>query len=375
MSHPGVLSSGMTPVRRWCVVALLAVVLAATPVADRWLPTGSAEVSSTTLLEQARAAVQDSWSGTVQIDGTLQLPDADQFSGLAALFGERTRLRAWWQDPEHWRVDRLLTTGETDLVRDGATTLEWSYERAEVTISRDPDIRLPRATDLLPPALAERLLRGITEADVAALPARRIAGRSTSGLRVRPPSPLSSIDHVDLWTDAASGIPLLVEVFAAGAVSPDFSSRFTEFSPEPPAADTLAFVTPANAEVTYDDVLDIADAANQYAPLRPPAVVAGLRQSDASDGAVGVYGQGAAQVIAIPLRDREANAFRDQMALTPGVEQDQRRTVATLGPLGILLTGSEGDGGWLLAGTLTRDALEDAARDVLSGFVFVDEAR
>ncbi|MCY7400863.1 MAG: hypothetical protein LH477_07900 [Nocardioides sp.] len=364
----------MTPVRRWCVVALVAVLLAATPVALRWLPAGSADVSSATLLQQARTAVDGSWSGTVEIDGSLQLPDADQFSGLAALFGERTRLRVWWQDTEHWRVDRLLTTGETDLVRNGTTTLEWDFERSESTISREPEIRLPRAADLLPPALAERLLRGVKEADVTALPARRVAGRSASGLRVQPPSPLSSIDRVDLWTDGDSGVPLLVEVYAAGSSSPDFTSRFTDYSPEPPAPDTLTFVTPATAEVTYDDVLDIADAANQYAPLRPPTAVAGLGQTDASDGAVGVYGEGTAQVIAIPLRDREADAFRDQMALTTGVEQDQRRTVVTLGPLGILLTGTDGEGGWLLAGTLTRDALEQAGRDVVSGFVFVDEA-
>ena len=134
----------MTPVRRWCVVVLTAVVLAAAPVVVRSLPAGSADVSSATLLERARAAVEASWSGTVEIDGTLQLPDADQFSGVAGLFGERTRLRVWWKDAEHWRVDRLLTTGETDLVRNGATTLGWDFERSESTISRDPEIRFRR---------------------------------------------------------------------------------------------------------------------------------------------------------------------------------------------------------------------------------------
>lgn len=375
IARRGVLSTGMTPVRRWCVVALTAVIVAVSPAAVRWLPAGSADVSEATVLQQARAAVDEPWSGAVEINGTLQLPDADEFSGIAGLLGDRTSLRVWWQDAEHWRVDRLLVTGETDVIRDGATTLEWSYERDRATVSRDPDIRLPRAGDLLPPVLAERLLRGMSERDATPLAARRLAGRSAAGLRVRPPSPLSSIDHVDLWIDVASGVPLLVEVYSTGSSSPDFASRVTDFSPAPPAPDTLTFVAPASAEVRYDDVLDIADAANQYAPVRPPKVAAGLAQTDASDGAVAVYGQGTAQVIAIPLREREADAFRDQMALTPGVEQDQTRTLATLGPLGVLLTGQEGDGGWLLAGTLTRAALERAGSDVLSGFVFVDEAR
>lgn len=365
----------MTPVQRWCVVALAAVLVAVAPVAVRWLPAGGADVTGSTLIEQARAGVDGSWSGSVDLDGTLQLPDADEFSGVAGLLGDHTSLRAWWQDSGSWRVDRLLTTGETDLFHDGDTTVEWSYERDRATISRDPDIRLPRASDLLPPVLAERLLRGVSAADASRLPARRLAGRSAAGLRVRPPSPLSSIDHVDLWADVATGVPLLIEVYATGASSPDFTSRFTDFTPGPPDPDTLAFTAPATADVTYDDVLDIADAANQYAPVRPPAVVAGLEQTDASDGAVAVYGRGAAQVIAIPLRDREAHAFRDQMAVTPGVEQDERRTVVTLGPLGVLLTGADGDGGWLLAGTLTRDALERAGADVLSGFVFLGEDR
>jgi hypothetical protein len=79
------------------------------------------------------------------------------------------------------------------------------------------------------------------------------------------------------------------------------------------------------------------------------------------------------EVIAIPLRDREADALRKQLATTPGVDQDSHRTVVSVGPLGVVLTGAEGDGGWLLAGTLTRSALVRAADDVLAGFLYVDD--
>ncbi|WP_310526227.1 ATP-binding cassette domain-containing protein [Nocardioides sp.] len=311
-------------------------------------------MSASTLLQHARDSLSGSWSGQVETEGTLQLPDADRFSSIAALFGERTRLRVWWRDAEHWRVDRLLVTGEVDLFRDGATTLEWNYERAEATLSRDPDVRLPRPGDLVPPA-------------------RRLAGRSAPGLRVRTRSPLSSIDHVDLWADGDSGVPLLVEVYARGAASPALTSRFTGFSTERPT-DVSSFEAAAGTDVEYDDELDIADAANQYAPVLPPRVVVGLQKTASSDRAVGVYGQGTTQLIAIPLRDREADALRTQMAITPGVEQDQDRTVVALGPLGVLLTGSRGDSGWLLAGTLTRDALERAVDavdlDVREGDVY-----
>ena len=45
----------------------------------------------------------------------------------------------------------------------------------------------------------------------------------------------------------------------------------------------------------------------------------------------------------------------------------------SVGPLTVVVTGREGDGAWLLAGTLTRDALTRAAGEVLEGFTFVED--
>ena len=57
------------------------------------------------------------------------------------------------------------------------------------------------------------------------------------------------------------------------------------------------------------------------------------------------------------------------------MDQDSERTAVSVGPLGVVLTGAEGDGGWLLAGTLTRAALVRAADDVVDGFVYVVDDR
>ena len=46
------------------------------------------------LLERVRASQSAGWSGYVETEGTLQLPDADRFSDVGALFGESTALRA-----------------------------------------------------------------------------------------------------------------------------------------------------------------------------------------------------------------------------------------------------------------------------------------
>ena len=52
-------------------------------------------------------------------------------------------------------------------------------------------------------------------AEVTSLPSRRIAGRDTQGLRLRPADRRTTVDHVDVWADAASAIPLRVDVVGA----------------------------------------------------------------------------------------------------------------------------------------------------------------
>lgn len=359
----------MTPLRRWCVVALGVLLVVGVPAGLQALPARDSDVTAAALLQQVRDAEGAGWSGYVETEGTLQLPDADRFSDVGALFGESTRMRVWWRDADHWRVDRLLVAGETDLVHRGDRTTEWDYERNEATISRDPDIRLPRTSDLVPAQVAARFLRGVTEAE--RIPAERIAGTSAPGLRLRPDSDLSSIDYVALWADPDTGVPLRVEVYGAAA-APAFTSTVRDFDGSRPSRADTGFEPAPGAEVRFEDVLDIADAANQYAPIVPPATAAGLPQSGSTDGAVGVYGEGMTQVIAIPLRDREADALRDQLRVTPGVDQTDERSVVSVGPLGVILTGGEGDGGFLLTGFLTRAALEQAAQDVLDGFRYED---
>ena len=88
----------------------------------------------------------------------------------------------------------------------------------DATLSRDPGIRLPRTADLLPPELAERLLRGVDDDDVepGAGPAggRRQRARAAAGAG-RPTCPASTTSTCGL--DPDTGVPLRVEVYAAGA--------------------------------------------------------------------------------------------------------------------------------------------------------------
>jgi len=366
----------MTMLRRWCLVALGVALVVGVPMGVRALPAGESDVSAEDLLAQVAGAQERSWSGLVETQGSLALPVADRFTDVGALLGESTRLRVWWRDRESWRVDRLLASGEVDLVHAAGRTTEYDFDDAEATTSEDPDVRLPRSADLLPPVLARRLLQDVDAAQVARLPVRRVAGIAAPGLRLVPGTERSSIERVDLWADPDSGVVLRLEVYAAGATEPDFATEMVDFSADRPARERVTFAPTAGTEQSFDEVLDIADAANQYAPLRPPDTLAGLPRTQddgGSEGAVGVYGRGLTQLIAVPLRDREAGPLREQVLRTPGVETSPEGFTLVVGPLGLLLTGEEGDGGWLLVGTVDDVGLRDAADDLLRGTEYVGE--
>ena len=365
----------MTAAHRWAAVALGVLLVFTLPVVWLHRPTPGSEISASALLARVRAAQGHPWSGYVVSQGSLQLPVATRFTDLGSLFGEQNKLRVWWRGDDAWRVDRLTTAGEDDLVHDGEQTTTYSFEDAEAVTSTDPDIRLPRTADLLPPVLVGRLLRDVDAAEATRIDTRRVGGRVAPGLRLRPASPQSSIDHVDLWADPETGVPLRVEVYGGSAGPAGLTSEIRSFDPATPGTDRVTLTPTATTEQSYDDVLDIADAANQYAPLRPPRSVAGLPETSATDGAVGVYGTGLTQLIAIPLRGREAAPLRRQIAVTPGVVVDGTGTLVAVGPLGVLLTGAGSDGGFLLAGTVTGATLRTAARDLERGVRFTDDER
>jgi hypothetical protein len=365
----------MTPVRRWCIVALGLALVIGTPLTLRALPAHDQDMSAATLLARVTESSQHPYSGYVESLGTLELPVADRFTDVGALFGERTRMRVWWQSPDEWRVDKVLATGETDLFhsRCGDTTA-WDYEKNEVTHYRDPSIRLPRTSDLLPPEVVRRLLTDVSSDELSRLAPRRVAGRDALGLRLSPAAAQSSIDRVDIWADPETAIPLRVEVYALGDPTASFTSEFMSFSADRPDADVTEFHAPPGADISHDEVLDVADAANRYAPIAPPRRLAGLAQSRSAElRAVGVYGRGVTQMIAIPLWDRAAEPLREQLEKTPGVKLIDEGDILHVGPLSVLLTQFRYDGGgWLIAGTVNQDTVIAAARQLDTQTRYVD---
>jgi hypothetical protein len=349
-------------------VAVVVLAVAAVPLVPRVLPVGDTDVSAADLLDRVRASADVGHSGYAETEGSVQLPVGDRLGDVGELLAGTSRLRVWWQDEDAWRVDRLLVSGERDLVHAGPVTTSYDYEDARATVTLDPEIRLPRSPDLLPPALARTALEDAADDDVQRLDPRRVAGIAAPGLRYTPSRGGTTVDRVDVWVDPGSGLPLRVEVRAAGSTKADVVSAFDEVEIERPADDLVGFRPSPAVEVEQTRTLDIADAAGRYAPYVVPDRLAGLDRRTGPDTAAGVYGAGVTRFIAVPLRPREARPLREQLRAAPGATLEQRRTVAADGALTVLLTGGGRNGdrtAWLVAGTVTPEVLGEAADELV----------
>jgi hypothetical protein len=358
------------PIHRWTVVAGVFLLLALAPMAGRAFPATDRPLSAAQLLGLVRSGYDTPYSGTVEASGRLGLPFGDRFTDLADLFGGQTRLRVWWRGPTDWRVDRLTDSGEVDLFHHQNVTTQWDYERSRVSVGTDPEIRLPRDSDLLPPRTAEFLL-GDADADhLSRIAPRRIAGHDALGLRLGVDDTRSTIDHVDLWADSDTGTVLAVDVYSSDAV-PVVSTAFTSFSDGQPSEDVTRFRAPPGVHRQFEPLLDFADAANQYAPLTPPGILAGLVRSNPSGGGVGAYGDGPVRLLAVPLQRRDAAVLSGQLEHS-GAQAQHGQQLLRVGPLGIMLTRLRQpfEFQWLLTGTVTDDALRRAAADLALGTTY-----
>lgn len=341
-------------------------VLVGMPLAIRVRPASASDLTAGQLAERVRGSRGVAWSGLVQSFGGLQVPDNASFASLAQLLGEDNQLRAWWRAPDDWRVDRIRSTGETDLFRQRGYLTRWVFESETAVVSPVSKIHLPDASDLLPPTLARSMLRGARTDELARLPAARLAGVDAPGLRITPDDPATTVGHVDLWADPETGLPLRVELFGVGDRRPVLTTAVVELDRRPPAAATTNFIPPERVDLSYEDSVDVAAAANAAAPDDLPSSLAGLASRAGEDpGAVGIYGRGPTTLIVLPLRGQVAGPLRRQLQLSATARETDVGTLAPVGPIGLLVTLGRGRGGFLLAGTVNALTLQRAATELL----------
>lgn len=352
---------------RWSIVMVGAAVLVSLPAVVAALPVHARSAPAANLLRAVARSSQVAYSGDAESVGGLVLPVTSAFSELTDLFGGRTRLRVWWRGTDAWRADTLTAAGETDVHRDQSGTWTWDYERDTATRADEASVRLPRAADVDPAQLGRRLLSEARPDEVRTLPARRVAGRAAAGLQMVPDDPRSTIGRVDVWADSATGLPLAVAVYGRGGGRALLATSYLSLSTARPAQATIAFSAPPGARLRFEQVTDLADAANRFAPFLPAPSLAGypLRRRVEGLGAVGTYGRGVTVLTAIPLPGRVAGPLRTQLAAVPGLTTVAQGSVLTVGPLGLLLTtAGEQDRSWLVVGTVTTATLQRAADEL-----------
>jgi hypothetical protein len=360
-----VLSGRHGAARRWSVVLALVAVLAALPALIGTLPVSDSGRSAAELRAAALASDDVAFSGYAESAGGLALPVSDQLPGLADLVSDRTTMRVWWRGTDDNRVDVVTASGETDVHRDAGGSWTWEYESDRVTRTERTPLALPQPPDLLPATLGRRLLSEAAGDELSRTPPARIAGRDALGLRVVPSAGASSVARVDLWVDAATGLPLKVQVFGEHAANPALDTRFLDLDVHRPAAGVVAFTPPPGATVAgnpENDVLDEAD--RRLRPVDLPGVLAGLprRTIEGAPDAVGLYGRGVTLLAVVPVPPRFAGDLRSAAAQSPGAVDDELGVRLAAGPVGIMVVGSPGGPSYVLTGTVTVPALEDAAR-------------
>ncbi len=352
-------------------MVVAAAALVATPIVIAARPAGASGVSAVELATRIRASGGVGWFGRVATSGTLQIPDNSSFTTLAQLLGEDTDLRVWWRGPLDWRVDRLRSTGETDLFRDDSVAVRWVSESQTATITPVSRIRLPDASDVVPAVLARSMLQGFRPAEVARLDSRRVAGIDAAGVRLTPAEPGSTLAHVDIWADPGTGVPVRVELYGVSDDRPVLTSAVTELTTGTPPSSATRFDPSADVRVQYDQSVDVAATANAFSPVDLPATLAGLRSRDGSDpGAVGIYGRGATTVLVLPVRGSVAFPLREQLQKGAATVDSDTGTYSPVGPVGLFLTPfartAEGRGqSFLITGTVDAATLQRVARELV----------
>ena len=337
------------------------------------LPVPGSSLTAAALRARILASADVPYQGYAESSVNLGLPNLPDLGDVSTLLDGVTDQEAWYRSPGEWRADVITTAGETDTYQSGGATDVWDYASNELTQIIGPQpVRLPRAADLLPPALARRLLGFASPADrISRLPSQRVAGVAAAGLRLVPADPRTTVGAIDIWADPANGLAVEVTVTSRGASRPALVARFLDLSQNRPG---LATVTPDPAPdigFTVTALPDITRILNGFAPPLPGRL-AGMERVPAPGRLtdIAAYGTGFSRIVVLPLPgsvgQRALNAADGAgaggIALTGGTGALIQTPLLTV----LLAQSAAGGPVYLLAGAVIPALLESAGSDLLN---------
>ena len=349
------MSRTRNPRLRWAVPTVVAFTVAgavlATGASADPTPVGLAPRTAAVLLTDLAAPTTDALSGTLTETANLGLPElpgsAGSTLGPLTLTAGTNTLRVWADGPTKSRVALQGRLAEYDVVRSGHDVWTWSNKTSEaahlVLPERTSTHRIPLGVPGTPAEVAAAALAAVDPStDVSVDSPVTLAGRAARQLVLTPKGSGSLVGSVRIAVDAATNVPLRVQVFAAGnATRPALEVGFSDVSYGSPDPSVFNFAPPAGATVRQ---------------LTPPARPAASTPS--SKGArPTVMGTGWTSVVEL--------AGVDVAALTQGQPKrlDQLTTRVAKGRVlstalfSVLLT----DDGRVLLGAVPAAALEAAA--------------
>jgi len=360
-------------VRRWAVVAVGLALLCGLPVIASALPVSVPALTASQLRGRILASADESYAGYAESNATFGLPPVAGLTGLTSLLNGVTKMRVWQATPARWRVDVLSDAGERDMYQlSGCRSYIWDSGSQLLTEVRGRQtFRLPRPADLVPPALALRLLSEAgRQARFGVIAPVRVAGRSAAGLRMTPADTASTVGHVDIWADPSSGLPLLVEIFSRGTVRPALKSQFFQVSPWRQDPRVLTPVRSAGTGFTVTRAGNLAGALSDLGLVALPAQLAGRNRLPVQPGfeTIGTYGGGLTTFVVVGVRGSAGrhlvpdavSAGGTPLAIAGGagvVIGAPLINAVIVRPPGFFVT-------FLLAGTVSAQLLEQAAAEL-----------
>jgi hypothetical protein len=344
--------------------------LCAMPTIDSALPVTVPHVAAAELRTHILAAEDQSFAGYAESDASFGLPTGlDGFGGVASLLDGVTRMRIWQAAPNRWRVDVLADVGENDTYETAHGAYLWNSNSELLTqVLGQYPVRLPRAADLDPPALAIRLLREAgPRARVTGLAPHRVAGIAATGLRLTPGDPDSTIAQVDIWAEPGTWLPLQVEVFGRGTTQPAIETQFLQVSTWRPNQATLTPQRGPGTAFTQTDASDLSGALNDLGPVILPGSLAGRARVMAPTGfnQVGIYGHGLATFAVLEIDGSTGLGLIDDARSDGGMPLKGPHwygvAISTRIINAVMLHPRAGAGTFILAGFVNRQILRQAA--------------
>lgn len=263
---------------RWAAPVIALGLVAATTVVPNLLGSANASppplppLTPAELLVKVRTAQVTALSGTIMLTSNLGLPSLDSLGALGGggsatsitslLAGEHSA-QIWIDGPEHVRVAAQAPLAETNWIRNGSDI--WSYDSSTLTTthvalsghtSADATDAAGTGDSILDPVhdtpleFAQSLLDKVTPSTgVTMTDNRMVAGRAVYQLVLTPNDATSTIQDVTFAVDAATGLPLDVQVTAKSSGSTAIEVGFTSIDFAAPSASTFEFTPPPDSKV------------------------------------------------------------------------------------------------------------------------------